>query len=242
MERRELGRSGISVTRIVLGCGNFGGVGSAPAFFGQGISREEAPRIMDAAWDARDHDVRHRGRLRRRTQRDLDRRVARDEGLRCARRDHDRDEDVQPHGRRASDRGLVAASDPRQIETSLRAAGRRACRALHGARASTTRRPSRRRCRRLRRARARGEGRRRRRVELHRGAARGGGRDLGARGAHALRVGAELVLAARPERRRDRVPGLSRARARLPGVQPDRRRLARRDATGAARATRRDRA
>src|SRR6188508_804211 len=51
MERRELGRSGISLTRIVLGCGNFGGVGSAPALFGQGISREEAPRILDAAWD-----------------------------------------------------------------------------------------------------------------------------------------------------------------------------------------------
>ena len=51
MERRELGRSGVSVTRIVLGCGNFGGVGSSPAFFGQGIPREEAPRIMDAAWD-----------------------------------------------------------------------------------------------------------------------------------------------------------------------------------------------
>ena len=51
METRELGRSGISVTRIVLGCGNFGGVGSSPAFFGQGIPHEEAPRIMDAAWD-----------------------------------------------------------------------------------------------------------------------------------------------------------------------------------------------
>src|SRR5512144_2850899 len=51
MEERALGRSGVSVTRIVLGCGNFGGVGSSPAFFGQGISREEAPRIMDAAWD-----------------------------------------------------------------------------------------------------------------------------------------------------------------------------------------------
>ncbi len=51
METRELGRSGVSVTRIVLGCGNFGGVGSAPVFFGQGIPREEAPRIMDAAWD-----------------------------------------------------------------------------------------------------------------------------------------------------------------------------------------------
>jgi aryl-alcohol dehydrogenase-like predicted oxidoreductase len=51
MERRELGRSGIPVTRIVLGCGNFGGVGSAPAFFGQGIPRDEAFRIMDAAWE-----------------------------------------------------------------------------------------------------------------------------------------------------------------------------------------------
>ena len=51
METRELGRSGISVSRIVLGCGNFGGVGSAPAFFGQGIAHEEALRIMDAAWE-----------------------------------------------------------------------------------------------------------------------------------------------------------------------------------------------
>jgi aryl-alcohol dehydrogenase-like predicted oxidoreductase len=39
------------VTRIVLGCGNFGGVGSSPAFFGQGIPRDEAPRIMDAGWE-----------------------------------------------------------------------------------------------------------------------------------------------------------------------------------------------
>ena len=51
MELRELGRSGVSVSRIVLGCGNFGGVGSAPAFFGQGISKVEAFEIMDAAWD-----------------------------------------------------------------------------------------------------------------------------------------------------------------------------------------------
>jgi 1-deoxyxylulose-5-phosphate synthase len=51
MEQRELGRSGVSVSRIILGCGNFGGVGSAPAFFGQGIPQDEAFRIMDAAWD-----------------------------------------------------------------------------------------------------------------------------------------------------------------------------------------------
>jgi aryl-alcohol dehydrogenase-like predicted oxidoreductase len=37
-------------SRLVLGCGNFGGVGSAPAFFGQGESEEEAFELMDAAW------------------------------------------------------------------------------------------------------------------------------------------------------------------------------------------------
>jgi aryl-alcohol dehydrogenase-like predicted oxidoreductase len=36
--------------RVVLGCGNFGGIGSAPAFFGQGESREQAFDLMDAAW------------------------------------------------------------------------------------------------------------------------------------------------------------------------------------------------
>ena len=36
--------------RVVLGCGNFGGIGSAPAFFGQGETREEAFDIMDAGW------------------------------------------------------------------------------------------------------------------------------------------------------------------------------------------------
>jgi aryl-alcohol dehydrogenase-like predicted oxidoreductase len=50
VEQVELGRSGISVSRVILGCGNFGGVGSAPAFFGQGIPRDEAFQIMDAAW------------------------------------------------------------------------------------------------------------------------------------------------------------------------------------------------
>lgn len=51
MEARELGRSGVAVTRVILGCGNFGGVGSAPAFFGQGIPKDEAFRIMDTAWE-----------------------------------------------------------------------------------------------------------------------------------------------------------------------------------------------
>ena len=51
MERRTLGGSGIEVTRIILGCGNFGGIGSSPAFFGQGTSREDAFRLLDVAWD-----------------------------------------------------------------------------------------------------------------------------------------------------------------------------------------------
>jgi 1-deoxyxylulose-5-phosphate synthase len=52
MERAYLGGTGIRVSRVILGCGNFGGIGSAPAFFGQGESREEAFALMDAAWDA----------------------------------------------------------------------------------------------------------------------------------------------------------------------------------------------
>jgi aryl-alcohol dehydrogenase-like predicted oxidoreductase len=51
VETRELGRSGIAVSRVILGCGNFGGVGSAPEFFGQGIPKDEAARVMDAAWE-----------------------------------------------------------------------------------------------------------------------------------------------------------------------------------------------
>ena len=51
MEERALGRSGISITRIILGGGNFGGIGSSPAFFGQGTSKDDAFRLMDTAWD-----------------------------------------------------------------------------------------------------------------------------------------------------------------------------------------------
>ena len=36
----------------MLGCGNFGGIGSTPELFGQGESREEAFALMDAAWAA----------------------------------------------------------------------------------------------------------------------------------------------------------------------------------------------
>jgi aryl-alcohol dehydrogenase-like predicted oxidoreductase len=51
MERRPLGGTDVEVSRIILGCGNFGGIGSAPELFGRGETQEEAFRIMDAAWE-----------------------------------------------------------------------------------------------------------------------------------------------------------------------------------------------
>jgi aryl-alcohol dehydrogenase-like predicted oxidoreductase len=42
--------AGLTVARIALGCGNFGGIGSAPEFFGQGLTGDQAFELMDAAW------------------------------------------------------------------------------------------------------------------------------------------------------------------------------------------------
>ena len=39
------------ISRIALGCGNFGGIGSAPEFFGRGLSQDQALELMDAAWE-----------------------------------------------------------------------------------------------------------------------------------------------------------------------------------------------
>ncbi len=52
MDYRQLGRTGLELSRIGLGCGNFGGIGSAPELFGQGESEDEAFALMDAAWAA----------------------------------------------------------------------------------------------------------------------------------------------------------------------------------------------
>jgi len=49
VEYRRLGATGLELSRIGLGCGNFGGVGSAPELFGQGESEQEAFAIMDRA-------------------------------------------------------------------------------------------------------------------------------------------------------------------------------------------------
>ncbi len=51
IEQRDLGRSGVALPRVALGCGNFGGVGSAPQFFGQGLDEARALELMDAAWE-----------------------------------------------------------------------------------------------------------------------------------------------------------------------------------------------
>jgi len=44
-----LGQTGLMVSGFGMGCGNFGGIGSAPAFFGQGESEEEAFVLLDRA-------------------------------------------------------------------------------------------------------------------------------------------------------------------------------------------------
>ena len=49
MDHSRLGQSGLSVSSFGLGCGNFGGVGSAPEFFGMGESEEEAFALLDQA-------------------------------------------------------------------------------------------------------------------------------------------------------------------------------------------------
>jgi aryl-alcohol dehydrogenase-like predicted oxidoreductase len=51
IEARPLGQTDVVAPRVMLGCGNFGGVGSAPAFFGQGMTDDEAFAVMDAGWE-----------------------------------------------------------------------------------------------------------------------------------------------------------------------------------------------
>ena len=49
---RPPGRPALTLSRIALGCGNFGGVGSAPEFFCQGLTEDQALALMDAAWES----------------------------------------------------------------------------------------------------------------------------------------------------------------------------------------------
>jgi aryl-alcohol dehydrogenase-like predicted oxidoreductase len=52
MDYRRLGSTGLKVSRLILGCGNFGGIGSAPAFYGMGENEAQAFELMDRAADA----------------------------------------------------------------------------------------------------------------------------------------------------------------------------------------------
>src|SRR6185295_18309451 len=52
MEYVRLGSTGLKISRLGLGCGNFGGIGSAPAFFGMGEDEAQAVALMDRAFDA----------------------------------------------------------------------------------------------------------------------------------------------------------------------------------------------
>ncbi len=52
MDYRRLGSTGLRISRLGLGCGNFGGIGSAPEFFGMGETEAQASALMDRAYDA----------------------------------------------------------------------------------------------------------------------------------------------------------------------------------------------
>jgi aryl-alcohol dehydrogenase-like predicted oxidoreductase len=52
MNYRRLGSTGLRISPLGLGCGNFGGIGSAPAFFGMGETEAQAFDLMDRAFDA----------------------------------------------------------------------------------------------------------------------------------------------------------------------------------------------
>jgi len=52
MDYRRLGSTGLKISRLGLGCGNFGGIGSAPEFFGMGENEEQARDLMDRAVDS----------------------------------------------------------------------------------------------------------------------------------------------------------------------------------------------
>jgi len=52
VEYRRLGSTGLRISRLGLGCGCFGGIGSASPFYGKGESEPEAFALMDRAWEA----------------------------------------------------------------------------------------------------------------------------------------------------------------------------------------------
>ena len=104
---------------MLLGCGNFGGIGSAPTFFGQGETQEQALELMDAAWEAGitwfdTADAYGGGRSE--TSIGAWIRSRRPEGLRLTTKTFNPMDDGEDHG-------LAPARVRRQIDTSLRRLG-----------------------------------------------------------------------------------------------------------------------
>lgn len=104
---------------MLLGCGNFGGIGSAPAFFEKGETLEEALELMDAAWEAGltwfdTADAYGGGRSETYIGEWI--RSRRPDGLRLTTKT------FNPMGE-GEDRGLAPARVRRQIETSLQRLG-----------------------------------------------------------------------------------------------------------------------
>jgi len=105
--------------RLILGCGNFGGIGSAPAFFEQGETLEQALELMDAAWEAGitwfdTADAYGGGRSETYIGEWI--RTRRPEGLRLTTKTFNPMDEGE-------DRGLAPARVRRQIDTSLRRLG-----------------------------------------------------------------------------------------------------------------------
>jgi aryl-alcohol dehydrogenase-like predicted oxidoreductase len=49
MKTRMLGQTGVAVSRVALGCGSFGGVGSPRHLMGRGLNRDASMACMDEA-------------------------------------------------------------------------------------------------------------------------------------------------------------------------------------------------
>jgi aryl-alcohol dehydrogenase-like predicted oxidoreductase len=49
VDRRELGATGLTVSRVLFGCGSIGGIGSSPSTRGKGLSRSEGLALISEA-------------------------------------------------------------------------------------------------------------------------------------------------------------------------------------------------
>ena len=105
--------------RLILGCGNFGGIGSAPEAYEKGETLEQARELMDAAWEAGitwfdTADAYGGGRSETYIGEWI--RSRRPEGLRITTKTFNPMDDGE-------DRGLAPLRVRRQIDTSLRRLG-----------------------------------------------------------------------------------------------------------------------